>query len=178
MTDGQSEYRGQVRCGWCQATIREGVEPTLPVSHGICPACLARLKGEMSGEEVTTFLDELPVPVLTVDDSGRIRSANVAAERMLGKPRVELESLLGGEVMQCAFAALPGGCGQTEHCVACIVRRTVMATHETREPQDHVPAFLMHPDGQGGTVRRNYVVSTWYVDGRVLLRLDAAGDGS
>jgi hypothetical protein len=32
-------------CAWCDVVLREGV---LPISHGICPACLERLEQEIA----------------------------------------------------------------------------------------------------------------------------------
>lgn len=34
-----------VKCAWCQQDIKAG-DPALPVSHGICPTCKARVLGE------------------------------------------------------------------------------------------------------------------------------------
>lgn len=32
-------------CAWCGTTIREG-DPNLPVTHGICPPCKAKVDGD------------------------------------------------------------------------------------------------------------------------------------
>lgn len=33
----------KVVCGWCQSLMRDGA---LPVSHGMCPACIVRMEAE------------------------------------------------------------------------------------------------------------------------------------
>lgn len=37
-----AQWLGPVRCGWCQRLLRPAVDPTLPVSHGICADCQQR----------------------------------------------------------------------------------------------------------------------------------------
>ena len=74
---------------------------------------------------------------------------------------------LSGEVMECVYARLPEGCGQTNHCFACTVRNTVMAAIESGEPQVHVPVELQR---DGGKLRM--IVSTEKVGSFVRMIID------
>ncbi len=33
-----------VVCAWCGLVLKTGSDPKAPVSHGICPACLAKMQ--------------------------------------------------------------------------------------------------------------------------------------
>ena len=38
----------KVICGWCRATLKDG---PLPISHGLCAACAARLHAELDADD-------------------------------------------------------------------------------------------------------------------------------
>jgi hypothetical protein len=61
---------------------------------------------------------------------------------MLGKDLSSIVDNLGGDVFECAYGLLPGGCGRTYHCSGCVIRRTVMDTHDTGQPSYRIPATL------------------------------------
>jgi len=140
----------------------------------MCSECATFLRSNKPGRTLRDFLDSLPVPVLAVDDQAHVQIVNAAAEDLLGRPRPALEGHLGGDVMQCAYARLPGGCGQTAHCKACTIRRTVMATHETGRTQVAVTARQTIQTPEGPEARR-VIVSTRKQGELVLLRLDEVG---
>jgi PAS domain-containing protein len=116
----------------CYLGVKEPIADTRR-THGICPDCLEdvlRQQGESSFDE---YLDQFGAPVLVVDGQGRVAAANGAALALLGKPYRRVQGLLGGEAMECAWARLPGGCGQTIHCTACTIRNLVMETMRDKQ---------------------------------------------
>jgi hypothetical protein len=74
-------------------------------------------------------------------------------------------------VLECAYARLPGGCGNTEHCKACTIRRTITTTHATGDGKVNVPAYqdIVTP---GGIREVRFLISTEKVGNFVLLRID------
>ena len=92
--------------------------------------------------ELDDFLDQISVPVVLVSFEGLVVTANQKACAMLGKDLAAIEGKLGGEVFECAYAYLPGGCGNTYHCSGCTIRRSVMDTHLTGKTAHRVPATL------------------------------------
>ena len=70
-----------------------------------------------------------------------------------------MRGLLGGEFMECKWARLPEGCGQTVHCAACAIRRTVMDTMATGQAHEDVPAVLNRSD-ESGPADLEIVIST------------------
>ncbi len=83
-----------------------------------------------------------------------------------------MEGSRGGDVFGCIYAHLPEGCGQTMHCSACTVRRTVMETHRTGRSQTRVPAHMRQ--GKPEDVHDvELLISTELVGSRVLLRVDS-----
>ena len=60
---------------------------------------------------------------IVVDGDGRIQSANKLGRETVSKDMDHITGYLGGEVFQCHYATLPGGCGQTLHCKSCVIRK-------------------------------------------------------
>ena len=137
----------KVICSYCRKEMGEK-EPLDDhrISHGMCQECHDHYQKQISGLSLDKFLDRFEAPVLIVDENGRIVAANKMVGTMTGKSQREIFGLLGGEVMECAYARLPEGCGGTVHCVACTIRNTVMAAMERGEPQMHVPVKLRQED--------------------------------
>ncbi|MDD3179671.1 MAG: hypothetical protein PHQ04_04890 [Opitutaceae bacterium] len=61
--------------------------------------------------------------------------ANRAAERMLGKPSSAMRGMRGGTIIECVYAQSPEGCGGTEHCSGCTLRRIITATAADGQPR-------------------------------------------
>lgn len=163
-------------CAWCRRTLDgEDVvggdfESRGVVSHGICEPCAVTLFDHPK-QELRSFLDNIAAPVVVVDRDGVVQTANGDARQMLGKDLPQIEGLLGGDVFECAYATLPGGCGNTEHCTACTVRRAVMSTLQSGEPVVRHPVRIIH--GSTDEPRRQEMrISTERVGEVVLLRID------
>lgn len=167
-----------VVCAWCGTFIRsvpEGAENPGPHdSHGICADC-ARTLLEDLGVPVETFLSELGVPVLLMDDDVQVTDANPAALAMLGRTEATVLGRLGGEVFECVNSRLPGGCGRSVHCSGCTLRRTVTSTWETGRTCSRVPATLEVTRGDEPE-RIALLITTAKVGNRVLLRIDPPGE--
>jgi len=164
----------KIICAWCEKEIEDiaGQDQTskYEVSHGICRPCKERF---LSNEEHTLerFLNKLEAPVLVVNKAGEVMLANKAALDLLGKRMEQVKGYRGGDVMECGYAALPGGCGNTQHCVACTIRNNVMETFETAESKRRVPAYV-NRQGERGRQIVDYLISTEKVSEYVLLRID------
>jgi PAS domain-containing protein len=78
-----------------------------------------------------TILDAIPVPVLVADHETRITDANRAALQMIGdEPEFALRRLCG-EVLHCLHALrAPDGCGTTEYCSDCAIRKSIEKTRQ------------------------------------------------
>ena len=62
-------------------------------------------------------------------------------------------------MVECSYARHPRGCGNTEHCAACTIRNTVMATHASGEPHNDVKAYQMFHT-ESGEDRKMVLIST------------------
>jgi hypothetical protein len=164
----------KVICAWCEKELENISEDEktskYEVSHGICLPCKQRF---LANDEYSLdgFLNKLEAPVLVVNSEGEIALANNQALDLLGKDLDQVKGYRGGDVMECAHAALPDGCGNTRHCVACTIRNNVMDTLETAECKQRVPAYL-NQQLNGGKRIVDYLISTEKIGEVVLLRID------
>lgn len=137
----------KVICSYCRNEIEEK-KPFNDerVSYGICKSCYEYYLKQIKGLSFDEYLDRFDVPVVIVDDDVRILALNRAAKSLMGKSNNEVIGLLGGEAMECAYARLPEGCGNTIHCLTCSIRNTVTSTMNSGEPQIRVPVKLHQED--------------------------------
>jgi PAS domain-containing protein len=142
----------------------------------MCQGCSRFFFAEEDGEEpLELFLAGLPVPVLVVGPVGEVQAANTAARELAGLAPGELAGLRSGDVIACANAGRPEGCGHTENCPGCVVRRTVEATYTSGESQEVLsgPREMVTPEG----IRRVRLrIATRKRGGAVLLRIDEVED--
>jgi hypothetical protein len=137
------------------------------LSHTMCDACLAHFSRQWGGLKLGEYLDDFEVPVIVLDENRRVQAANQLMADRLGKSQREMYGLLGGEAMECAYARLPEGCGETVHCKTCAVRLSVEATLETGEPQARVPATLDQDD-----ICIQFIISTTIMNGMVGVMIE------
>ena len=160
-------------CAWCSlqmGTVEGSSRPDTESSHGICERCYDNFVFQQ-GVPLQQYLDSLPLPVVAVDQGSVVKAVNEEACRVLGKEPREILQRLGGNVFECAHARLPGGCGRTVHCSGCAIRRAVLRTFETGEPQVRVPAQLR----QAGTAADTMValaITTMKAGNVVMLQVD------
>jgi PAS domain-containing protein len=141
------------------------------ISHGMCRACFEHFDRQWGGQSLGEYLDGLPVPIVAFDGQMRVVAANQAMANRLGKPDRELHGLLGGDVMECAHARLPGGCGNQVCCSTCAIRKTVEEVARTGKGVERVPATL---DGEAGS--RQVVISAFPREDSVAVVVDDAGE--
>ncbi len=164
----------KIICSYCQRDCGEKEPLTdTDISHTICPECLKHFRAQWAGMDFSKYLERFPFPVLIVDGDGRGIAANQILADALGKPRRELTGLLGGNVMECEFARLPGGCGRTVHCDVCTVRNAVMRTHATGEGEVRTPAFVQRSDG-----RVDLAITTEKIGDAVAITIEEMGGES
>lgn len=117
------------------------------------------------------MLDLVAEPVFLVDADGVFHAANRSGCRLVDKePDAVLDRLLG-DVIECANADLPGGCGQTVHCSMCTLRNTLIETLKTGQGASHVPA-TRNINAPGGERDVHFLISTEQVDGRILMKIE------
>ena len=137
----------KIICSYCRKEAEEK-EPLNDdsASHTICPECYEHYSKQLKGLSLDRYLDQFDAPILFVDVDGRVLAANKNAESALGKPRQDFLGLLGGEAMECAYARLPEGCGESVHCETCTIRITVMEAMDSGRPQLHKSVKLKQAD--------------------------------
>jgi len=165
-------------CAWCGKEMGRKPGPENEITHGACPECVKYFLLSDPAPSLPDFLQSLGMPVLLVDGDVRVRAGNPLAASLVGKDLDALEGTYGGQVVECARARLPGGCGKTVHCRACAIRNTVTDTFRTGRSHSRVPALADQLTADGERVVR-FHVSTEKVGAAVLLRIDdvAPGEG-
>lgn len=163
-----------VVCAWCGQKIGDKSDQdgssSYEITHGICPSCKEQLFMDQQ-RTLDRFLNQLEEPVLMINPLGEVVLANNTALQLLGKNLEDVSGFKGGDVMECVYARLPEGCGNTRHCVACTIRQNVMETFKTGKSLRQVPAFLNRKTRNSvHTIR--FLISTEKVKDIVLLRID------
>jgi PAS domain-containing protein len=160
-------------CAWCKKEIQGGAsqaDTENMITHGICKSCRDNVLFQL-GVELELFLDSLEAPVVMLNKSGAIVTANNKARKMLRKDLSEIEGYTGGDVFECEYARLPEGCGNTTHCSGCTIRRTVMQTYGTGKGFERVQATL-NQDTPENPEEMDLLISTEKLSDVVLLRID------
>jgi transcriptional regulator with PAS, ATPase and Fis domain len=160
-------------CVWCGHEIGKAAGEDDLVTHAICADCADKLVAS-TPFALEHFLDELPEPVLIVDDDVNVSYLNRSAQELVGKTPEQAFKRSGGEVFDCVFNALPGGCGRTIHCSGCTIRNSVTSTFRTGEPNVKVPATLNKNDPDD-PIAVALVITTVKEGDVVLLRVDRVG---
>jgi hypothetical protein len=159
-------------CAWCKAELPgANGQPVHDIAHCFCDACRQLFSTPQTPKSLKQYLDEIDTPVLVMDGDVRVLGFNETARTLLGSRLECCEGRYGGDVLECAYARLPGGCGNTEHCKACTIRRTIGTTHATGASHVNVPAYqdIVTP---AGTREVRFLISTEKVGSFVLLRID------
>jgi hypothetical protein len=157
-------------CVWCKREW-DDFDAAPAITGAACEECRAELLQPPTAQSLADYLDRLAVPVLVLADDVRVIGANAVARSVLGKDAATLTGCLPGDVIECAYAKLPGGCGNTEHCKACTIRQLVTGSHLTGASHRFVPAYQdIHLPG--GVREMRYLVSTETAGPFVLLRID------
>jgi len=155
-------------CSYCRRSYGEK-EPLDDdrTSHGMCNDCFAYFARQKSGLPLDDYLDGFEVPLLIVNKEGRIAALNKKAAVRLEKPRKEIVGLLPGEAIECDFARLPEGCGNTVHCETCTLKQTIMHTLTTGKAIKNVRKTV-----QKNNREFEMVISSDYVEGMVKIVIE------
>lgn len=129
-------------CSYCEKHISGEPDESGKITHGMCTECYEYFDRQLDGLDFSTYLDQFEQPIAVINAEGRVLYLNDSLARMLEKSRESYLGMRGGEVMECMFARLPQGCGNTVHCSACTIRQTVMHTMTTGESRKTMPATL------------------------------------
>ena len=140
------------------------------VSHGLCKPCAHHFIAQV-GMTLTEYMEGIPAPVVTVTPDGSIGTTNQEACELLGKSLDQIHGFKGGDVFECEYAQLPGGCGKTIHCSGCTIRNTVMDTMETGKSHIRAPAYL-NPESDIEEHRMDLLISTKKEGGVVFLTIE------
>jgi hypothetical protein len=161
-------------CAWCKKELspREDRGTEQEITHGICSLCALKFTYNVP-RTLKDMLDLISEPVLMVDSGGVVKAANESGLNMLGKDLGTVADQLGGNVLECAFASLPEGCGRTVHCKTCAIRNILMDTLAHGHGYVRVPAFQKIRTPTGERIIR-YYISTEKIGDRILLRIDDA----
>lgn len=157
-----------VICSYCRKYYSE-IEPLDDdrISHGMCADCFAHFDRQLDGLPLNAYLDGFAVPVLIVNQDARIVALNQMAASRVGKSEQEVFGLLAGEVIECQYARLPGGCGKTVHCETCTLRIVINQTVKTRKTVKHAPIKVRQKDRE-----INMMISVDHIDGLVRIVVD------
>lgn len=80
----------------------------------------------LSGLNLQTVIDTIPVAIFIIDDETKILAFNSAAAQLIDKNSDPILHRLCGDVLHCFNARnAPDGCGTTEFCSDCVIRNTV-----------------------------------------------------
>jgi hypothetical protein len=148
----------QVECSYCKLDLgeKEPLDDTR-LSHSICNDCREYFMKQAMGLPLGEYLDQFEKPVLVLSGPEKhVLAANQMMADMLQKTNREMFGLLGGDVMECQYARLPAGCGETEHCPDCTIRNLVEKAVETDAEIIRQPAHL-DQEGQ----RLHFLISVY-----------------
>jgi len=124
-------------CAWCHIELTsepadQSKDLSSPISHGICEKCFNKvLYHEIS---IQSLIESIQLPILVVNPKGQVQTANKPALSIVNKTLKQVANQLGGNVMECIYAELPEGCGNTIHCSGCAIRQSVMKTFTSGQP--------------------------------------------
>lgn len=162
-------------CAWCNKKLETPVSSDgtdLPIiTHGICSQCAESFFLD-PGESLEEFVDSLNIPVLVLEASQRVLTANRKARSMLGESIAQLHMPMIGSALTCVNARQPGGCGKQSACQVCKIRATLLDTAETGRSHARVQAWrnLTSPSDETAT---KLTISTEKIGFYLLLRIDS-----
>lgn len=93
----------------------------------MCLLCKRNFLGE-TWLSLKEAVSQLAVPALLVDAKMMVHNVSPAATALVDKIAYRGKPMLAGVVIACANSKLPGGCGQTDLCLKCVLRNTATAT--------------------------------------------------
>ena len=163
-------------CAWCQQELVKYKKSSKHdrISHGICETCAENFLND-SPQQLLDYLDDLHIPVLLVDQDGKIIRSNQNASKKIGKKIDQIVGYRGGEVFDCVHANLEGGCGHTIYCSDCTIRQSVNETYSTGNSIINRTAYLT-VCREGISRREKILISTEKLGNLVLLKVESISE--
>lgn len=154
-------------CSFCRKNLGEK-EPldNRNQTHGMCPECYEHMMRQVEGISFDEYLEAFHLPVVIVNGEGRVLAANNRVLALLDRPIEKVRGFLGGEALECAYAQLAEGCGNTVHCSACTIRRLVERTRKEKCDFKKQRVYLTTEESE-----LEMIVSTSYRNGMVCLTI-------
>jgi len=164
-------------CIWCSQEISpetNGATGGSTNAGTVCGCCSEHFTLPPQGP-FQQHLDSLPVPVLVIDLYAGAYMITTAVNRKaadwIAKGPREIIQHLCGNVIECAYARLPEGCGGTVTCRSCAIKQAVSKTRETGEPQVRM-LFTLQRGDPDHPVPVELSMTTMKTGHQVMLRLD------
>lgn len=90
---------------------------------------------EAANSQLQAVFDVVNVGMLLIDENGVVQRVNHAVSRWTGRDLPAPGAGQPGDIVGCAYAiADPAGCGKTEHCGACVLRRAFTSVLQSGQP--------------------------------------------
>jgi hypothetical protein len=160
-------------CAWCnklQGVAEDDGALTAVTTHCICDDCANNLEFQL-GVPLETFLASLKMPTVVVDGEARVLAGNADSQEYLATGITEPGKQKLGDVFECAYARMPGGCGHAIHCSGCAIRMAVEETYRTGASCQEVPA-LIHQGSDSGPHDADLLITTEKLWDFILLKLE------
>jgi transcriptional regulator with PAS, ATPase and Fis domain len=151
----------KVVCSYCNKNLGDK-EPLLDqaVTHGICKECYEYYKKRWNNYTLKDFLEDYACAVAVVDKEANVLALNSAAEKMFKKDLKVIKGSKVGDFVECAWAKMPGGCGLSEHCQACTIRKMLNITVSSGKPQPETRAYIWGGSESDKIPRKKVFIST------------------
>ena len=159
-----------IECELCKRDFENKIIDDQRISGGICGNCVSGDAFHI-GIPLFEYLETINLPVILVDSNVVILYANKAALIFLNKCDYEVNNHIGGDVFECKYAHLPGGCGKTIHCSGCTIRNAVTETYTHKKMLINAPAVLTQKEVFSCT-DIDMMISTEMAGDVVMLRID------
>lgn len=122
--------------------------------------------------DLRPLLDAIPSVVFITDGDVRIVEANRAARVWLGHAIEQQPNERGGDLLHCIFARdSQDGCGTTEYCPACVIRKSVEAVKLGRPAPRRVAHMVLETADSSEDRWFQVSASPLALDGRELVIL-------
>ena len=115
----------------CELVTIGGVKRLLTMVLDITERKQAEDEANVQRETLEKVFESSPYIMMLVNKDGRVTKINHTGVVFAGRPREELQGLLGGEVFSCLNSFDGQGCGRNPECANCSVRTRVMYTFES-----------------------------------------------
>ena len=134
-------------CGWCgiQLDLTQDKYKETEITHGICSNCAFHLRAA-TGMEFEDYLNHLPHPVIVIDDENKVTFCNTQAVELLHTTYNFNKRILCGKVFECENSFKPQGCGKTQPCHNCSIKRAIDKTRKNNISLEDIVVELHRED--------------------------------